>query len=317
MSAPLLQVSNLSKRFAARGGAQLHALTDISFDVQAGEVLGLVGESGSGKSTLGRSILRLVDPSAGSITFDGRDITHLTARQMRPLRRRMQMIFQDPFSSLNPRMTAGRSIAEALDIHTIVPPSLRQERVTQLLTMVGLAAEHAHRYPHQFSGGQRQRLVIARALAVQPEFLVADEPVSALDVSVQAQILNLLQDLQSTLHLTVLFVSHDLAVVEQLCQRVMVLYLGRIVETATTDRLYSSPRHPYTEALLAAAPVPIPGAKRSRPILTGDLPSALNPPSGCVYRTRCQYAIADCAQIVPPLREVEPGHLKACIRDVL
>ncbi|MCU1293892.1 MAG: oligopeptide/dipeptide transporter, ATP-binding protein [Bryobacterales bacterium] len=317
MNEPLLEVKRLSKHFSGRGGAQIHALTDVSFKMQPGEMLGLVGESGSGKSTLGRSILRLLGPSDGQIIFNGIDITHLSARDMRPVRRQMQMIFQDPFSSLDPRMTAGQIVSEALAIHKLVARANRSARVADLLRMVGLAAEDATRYPHQFSGGQRQRIGIARALAVEPAFLVADEPVSALDVSVQAQILNLLQDLQEELTLTVLFISHDLAVVKQLCQRVMVLYLGRIMETAPAGRLYAGPKHPYTEALLSAAPVPVPGAKRSRTPIGGDAPSTLHPPSGCVFRTRCPYAIAECSQVVPELREVEPGHFKACIRDVL
>jgi oligopeptide/dipeptide ABC transporter ATP-binding protein len=317
MSEPLLEVNRLSKRFPGAGGEQVYALSEVSFSMQPGEMLGLVGESGSGKSTLGRCVLRLLSPSGGQIILNGMDITQLSTRQMRPLRRQMQMIFQDPFSSLDPRMTAGQIIAEALTIHKLVPRTERSGRVTDLLRTVGLAAEDAARYPHQFSGGQRQRIGIARALAVQPALLVADEPVSALDVSVQAQILNLLQDLQANLKLAVLFVSHDLAVVKQLCHRVMVLYLGRIMETAPADQLYAAPKHPYTEALLAAAPVPVPGAKRSRIPLAGDVPSALQPPSGCVFRTRCPYAIPECARVVPELREVEPGRFKACIRDVL
>jgi oligopeptide/dipeptide ABC transporter ATP-binding protein len=317
MNEPLLEVKRLSKHFSGRGSAKVYALTEVSFSMQAGEMVGLVGESGSGKSTLGRSILRLLGPSDGQIIFNGIDITHLSARDMRPVRRQMQMIFQDPFSSLDPRMTAGQIVSEALAIHKLVARANRSARVADLLRMVGLAAEDATRYPHQFSGGQRQRIGIARALAVEPAFLVADEPVSALDVSVQAQILNLLQDLQEELTLTVLFISHDLAVVKQLCQRVMVLYLGRIMETAPAVRLYAGPKHPYTEALLSAAPVPVPGAKRSRTPLGGDVPSNLHPPSGCVFRTRCPYAIAECSQVVPELREVEPGHFKACIRDVL
>lgn len=317
MSAPLLEVKGLSKRFAARGGVSVRALADVSFEMHAGEILGLVGESGSGKSTLGRSVLRLLDPNQGQIIFKGQEITHLSGRQMLPYRKQMQMVFQDPFSSLDPRMTAGQIVSEALEIHRLIPRTRRPARVAELLRTVGLDPEHAPRYPHQFSGGQRQRLGIARALAVEPTFLVADEPVSALDVSVQAQILNLLQDLQEKLNLSVLFISHDLAVVEQLCHRVMVLYLGRIMEIAPAQRLFTTPKHPYTEALLSAAPVPLPGANRKRILLKGDIPSATDPPSGCVFRTRCPYAIAECAQIVPELREVAPGHLKACIRDVL
>lgn len=312
MSEPLLQVRHLSKRFP-----HVQALTGVSFTMQQGEVLGLVGESGSGKSTLGRTILRLLPPDDGSIVFDGTDITKLGNRALRPLRRRMQMVFQDPFSSLDPRMTAGQTISEALIVHRMVSRAEGGAWVASLLNSVGLAPEHATRYPHEFSGGQRQRLGIARALAVEPKFLVADEPVSALDVSVQAQIVNLLYDLQQKLGLTLLFISHDLAVVEQLCHRAIVLYLGRIMETGTVAELFSSPKHPYTEALLSASPIPIPGAKRERILLKGDISSSGGAPSGCVFRARCPYSIPDCSQIVPELREVSPGHWKACIRDVL
>ncbi len=314
---PLLQVRNLTKHFPGRNGSRVHALNDVSFTLQAGEVLGLVGESGSGKSTLGRSVLRLLTPDAGQIFSEGTDITSLSARQLIPFRRRMQMVFQDPYASLDPRMTAGQIISEALEIHDVVLPTERPARVKDLLQTVGLSPEYIHRYPHEFSGGQRQRLSIARALAVQPALLVADESVSALDVSVQAQILDLLRDLQQKLQLSVLFISHDLAIVEQLCQRVMVMYLGRIMESAPTSSLYGTPKHPYTEALLAAAPVPVPGVERHRTLLKGDLPSALDPPSGCVFRTRCPYAIPDCSQAVPALIEIAPGHFKACIRNVL
>jgi peptide/nickel transport system ATP-binding protein len=317
MSEPLLEVKSLSKRFTIKAGVSVRALAEVNFEIHAGEILGLVGESGSGKSTLGRCVLRLLDPNEGQIIFNGQEITHLSARQMLPYRRQMQMVFQDPFSSLDPRMTAGQIVSEALDIHKLIPRAGRPARVMELLRTVGLAPEHGPRYPHQFSGGQRQRLGIARALAVEPAFLVADEPVSALDMSVQAQILNLLQDLQEKLNLSVLFISHDMAVVEQLCHRVMVLYLGRIMEIAPAQRLFDAPKHPYTEALLSAIPVPVPGANRNRILLKGDIPSATNPPSGCVFRTRCPYAIAECSENVPELRQAAPGHFKACIRDIL
>lgn len=313
----LLDVQRVSKRFPGRGGVQVHAVSDVSFRVESGEVLGLVGESGSGKTTLGRIVLRLLNSDDGQIVFEGTDITKLSPHHMRPFRRRMQMMFQDPFSSLDPRMTAGQTISEALAIHDIVPRSERSTRVLELLRRVGLSAEHAARYPHEFSGGQRQRLGIARALAVEPIFLVADEPVSALDVSVQAQIINLLQDLHEKLQVAILFISHDLAVVEQICQRVIVLYLGRIMESAPTATLFSSPKHPYTAALLSAAPVPVPGGKRDRILLRGDVKSSGDAPSGCVFRARCPYAIEECSHAVPPLREVGPGHFKACIRDIL
>jgi len=318
---PLLAVRGLSKAFPVRGGllnrvqARVQAVQDVSFSIRQGEILGLVGESGSGKSTLGRSILRLTEPTSGEVLFKGRNVITLGRNEMRSLRREMQIVFQDPFASLDPRMTVEAIIGEALVIHRLAARKDRSAKVAELLELVGLSPDQRKRYPHQFSGGQRQRIGIARALAVKPSFIVADEPVSALDVSVQAQILNLIQDLQKQLGLTMLFISHDLLVVEHLCDQVMVMYLGRIMEIASNKRLYEAPAHPYTQALLSAAPVPDPSQRRERVLLKGDIPSPMNPPSGCVFRTRCPYAIAQCSEAVPPLREAEPGHYSACIRD--
>jgi oligopeptide/dipeptide ABC transporter ATP-binding protein len=288
----------------------------VSFAIGRGEVLGLVGESGSGKSTLGRAVLRATDPTGGRIVFDGRDISRLSRRELRPLRPRMQMIFQDPFASLNPRMTVGQIIAAPLRIQQ--PGLGRAEvaaRVAEALRTVGLAESHAERYPHEFSGGQRQRIGIARAFVMEPSFLVADEPVSALDVSIQAQVVNLLMEIKKKLDLTILFISHDLAVVGHLCDRVAVMYLGRIVEIADTRTLFRAPRHPYTEALFSAVPQADPTRARDRILLKGDLPSPLAPPSGCAFRTRCRYALPACAEAVPPLVDVGSGHQKACIRE--
>jgi peptide/nickel transport system ATP-binding protein len=314
-------VAGLSKVFPAGGGflaprgSGVRAVSEVSFALGAGEVVGLVGESGSGKTTIGRCILRLLEPTSGNVLFDGTDVTTLSRRDLRRFRRRMQIVFQDPYASLNPRMTVGRALEEILSVHDIVPRTSRRARVAELLERVGLAAEAAQHYPHEFSGGQRQRIGIARALAVEPDFIVADEPISSLDVSIQAQILNLVMDLQEELSLTVLFIAHDLAAVEQICDRVVVLYLGRIMEIAPTAGLYGAPAHPYTEALLSAAPVPDPDVKRRRIVLTGEIPSPTAPPSGCVFRTRCPYAIGACASAVPPLREIAPGRFKACLRD--
>ncbi len=319
---PLINVNNLKKWFPIRGGilsrtvGYVKAVNDVSFYVNRGEVLGLVGESGSGKTTVGRTILRLIEPTEGEVVFDGTDVVALSKAELRPFRRRMQIIFQDPFASLNPRMTVGDIIAEPLIIHRLVrTPQERTERVAELLKLVGLSPDHMRRYPHEFSGGQRQRIGIARALAVDPDFIVADEPVSALDVSIQAQVVNLLQDLKDELGLTLLFIAHDLAVVEYVSDRIAVMYLGKIMEMAPAKELYTNPQHPYTEALLSAVPVPDPTIKRERIVLEGDIPSPINPPSGCVFRTRCRYAIPECAETVPELREVSPGHFKACIRD--
>jgi oligopeptide/dipeptide ABC transporter ATP-binding protein len=317
----LVEVAELCKWFAQPRRSLTHraetirAVTDVSFAIRRGEVLGLVGESGSGKSTIGRTILRLWEPTSGTIRFDGQDITRLSRRQLKPLRRRMQLVFQDPFGSLNPRMTVEAILATPLIIHEArLSAGERRERIAGALAKVGLARHYAGRFPHEFSGGQRQRIGIARALMVEPLFLVADEPVSALDVSIQAQIVNLLLRLKDELGLTILFITHDLAVVAHSADRIAVMYLGRIVELAPTRELFGNPRHPYTEALLSAAPIPDPTLQRQRIVLTGDLPSPINPPSGCAFRTRCRYAIADCATAVPPLRPVAAGHLSACIR---
>ena len=319
MSDPLLSVQNLKTYFPVRGrrGAMVRAVDGVSFDVNQGSITGLVGESGSGKTTIGRTILRLVEPTAGRVLFEGTNLLDLGEAAMRPFRRRLQIVFQDPYASLNPRMTVAQIIGEALSTHGLAPGRARRPRIAELLARVGLDGAHMDRYPHAFSGGQRQRIGIARAIAVEPRFIVADEAVSALDVSVQAQILNLLLELRDELGLTMLFIAHDLAVVEYLCDEVVVLYLGRVMESASRDRLYSAPQHPYTRALLSAVPVPDPDAPRRRMVLQGDIPSPINPPSGCVFRTRCPYALAACAAQVPPLVEVAPGHHKACIRDDL
>ena len=316
----LLEIRNLQKYFPIRGGilsrvvANVKAVEDVSFTIKPGEVVGLVGESGSGKTTAGRSILRLIEPTDGEVIFNGTDVTKLSKSQMREFRKEMQIIFQDPFASLNPRMTVGDIIGEALTIHNLAKGKEKTERVSDLLERVGLSPSHMRRYPHEFSGGQRQRIGIARALAVDPEFIVADEPVSALDVSIQAQVVNLLQDLKEELGLTLLFIAHDLAVVEYISDKVIVMYLGRVMEIAPSKELYANPLHPYTEALLSAVPIPDPTVHRERVILQGDIPSPIDPPSGCVFRTRCPIAIDDCKHVIPPLEEVTPGHFKACIR---
>ena len=315
----LLEVNHLQKYFPIKGGilsrtvANVKAVEDVSFSIKPGEVVGLVGESGSGKTTAGRAILRLIEPTAGEVRFEDTDVTKLSKRQMREYRKQMQIIFQDPFASLNPRMTVGDIIGEALTIHNLAKGREKEARVADLLTRVGLSPAHMRRYPHEFSGGQRQRIGIARALAVDPKFIVADEPVSALDVSIQAQVVNLLQDLKEELGLTLLFIAHDLAVVEYISDKVIVMYLGRIMEIAPSKELYANPVHPYTEALLSAVPIPDPTVKRERVILQSDIPSPINPPSGCVFRTRCPIATKECAEVVPPLEEVSPGHFKACI----
>ncbi|MGP2490023.1 ABC transporter ATP-binding protein [Mesorhizobium sp. PUT5] len=310
----LLAVRGLEKQFATKSGT-VKAVDDVSFEVRRGEILGIVGESGSGKTTAGRAILRLVEPTSGEAIFDGVDLFKLSEKELRAYRRRLQIIFQDPYSSLNPRMRVGDIIGEAIDTHALAKGQARKARIEELLVRVGLSAEHARRYPNEFSGGQRQRIGIARALAVEPELIIADEPVSALDVSVQAQVLNLIQQLQRDLGLTMVFISHDLTVVEYLCDQIVVLYLGRVMEKGPAQSLYAAPRHPYTRALLATAPVPDPAARRERVILHGDIPSPLNPPSGCVFRTRCPHAIDACAQTVPASEEVGPGHSVACIRQ--
>ncbi|MER9489466.1 ABC transporter ATP-binding protein [Mesorhizobium sp. M0563] len=316
--APFLSVKNLTKHFAPTAfsrGPIVRALEDISFEVRRGQVVGLVGESGSGKTTIGRSVLRLIEPTSGQISYDGTDITRLGAAQLRRQRRKMQYIFQDPFASLSPRMTIGQILTEGLDIQGIGRKSERRAKAENALAAVELPVDAYDRYAHEFSGGQRQRIGIARALTLEPEFIVADEPVSALDVSIQAQIINLLRDLQLRLGLTMLFISHDLAVVEYICDTVIVLYLGRIMEVAPAAELYARPQHPYTRALLSAIPSLDPLARQDRQVLKGDIPSPANPPSGCVFRTRCPFALEACAGAVPPLRATAEGHLKACIRD--
>ncbi len=318
--ATLLEVNNLKKYFPIRGGilsrvvANVKAVEDVSLTVKRGEVVGLVGESGSGKTTAGRAILRLIEPTSGEVKFEGTDITKISKGQMREYRKEMQIIFQDPFASLNPRMTVGDIVGEAMVIHKLARGKDKEEKVASLLEKVGLSPNHIRRYPHEFSGGQRQRIGIARALAVDPKLIVADEPVSALDVSIQAQVVNLLQDLKEELGLTLLFIAHDLAVVEYISDKVVVMYLGRVMEIAPAKELYRNPIHPYTQALLSAVPIPDPLIKRERVILQGDIPSPINPPSGCVFRTRCPIAVKECAEVVPPLEEVSPGHFKACIR---
>lgn len=311
----LVSVRGLVKHFPVEGSDDVwRAIDGISFDILPGETLGLVGESGCGKSTTGRCLLRLIEPTRGDIQFEGRDVTAMGKRELRELRREMQIIFQDPTASLNPRMKIGDIVAEPLVIHGIGNKAERRERVAWLLGKVGLDAEYMKRYSHEFSGGQLQRIGVARALALNPKLIVADEPVSALDVSVQAQVVNLLQDLQQEFGLTYLFISHGLAVVEHISTRVAVMYLGRIVEIADAKELYLNPLHPYTVALLSAIPIPDPKEKRDRIILKGDVPTSRNPPSGCRFRTRCPIAIDECAQIDPELREVSPGHSVACIR---
>lgn len=311
----LVQVRGLVKHFPVEGSDDVwRAIDGVSFDILPGETLGLVGESGCGKSTTGRCLLRLIEPTRGDIHFQGRDVTAMGKRELRELRREMQIIFQDPTASLNPRMKIGDIIAEPLVIHSIGNKAERRERVAWLLGKVGLDADYMKRYSHEFSGGQLQRIGVARALALNPKLIVADEPVSALDVSVQAQVVNLLQDLQEEFGLTYLFISHGLAVVEHISTRVAVMYLGRIVEIADSKELYLNPSHPYTVALLSAIPIPDPTEKRDRIILKGDVPTSRNPPSGCRFRTRCPIAIDECARVDPELREVSPGHSVACIR---
>jgi oligopeptide transport system ATP-binding protein len=315
----LLEVKNLKVYFPVKHGlfsrvkAHVKAVDDVSLTLPQRETLGLVGESGCGKTTLGRAIIRLIEPTAGSVFFEGEDITQLDGAELRSRRRRFQMIFQDPYNSLNPRMTVEQIIGEAIDIHKLAESSAaRRKRILELLEAVGLNAQHAQRYPHEFSGGQRQRIGIARALAVEPRLIVCDEPVSALDVSVQAQIINLLQDLQQQRGIAYLFIAHDLAVVEHISQRVMVMYLGKAVEISEAKELVRNPRHPYTQALLSAVPEVDPGSKRKRILLPGDVPSPISPPAGCPFHPRCPYAQDVCKTDVPPLREISLGHRSAC-----
>lgn len=308
----LLSVRDLTKRFPIKGGilsreiGSVKAVSGVSFDIKKGETLGLVGESGCGKSTLGRCILRLIEPTSGQVLFKGKDITQLSPNEMRKLRRNMQIIFQDPYASLNPRMTVEEILSEPLDIHQIGTSQYeRKQRILKLLDLCGLRREAIARYPHEFSGGQRQRICIARALAVEPEFIVCDEPVSALDVSIQAQIVNLMQDLQKELGLTYLFIAHDLKVVEHISTRVAVMYLGKVVEMSTAEELYQAPKHPYTKALLSAIPIPDPSYRKTRMILKGDVPSPMNPPSGCYFHPRCPMAQENCKGDFPVLRELK------------
>ncbi len=311
----LVRVRNLVKHFAIEESNDLvRAVDGVSFDILAGETLGLVGESGCGKSTVGRCLIRLIEPTSGDVLFEGKNIVGLGNSEIQKLRREMQIIFQDPYASLNPRLNVYSIVSEPLKIHGIGNKTERLERVADLLKKVGLDADYMFRYPHEFSGGQRQRIGIARALALNPKLIIADEPVSALDVSVQAQVVNLLQDLQNEFGLTFLFISHGLAVVEHISNRIAVMYLGKIVEIAEGCELYGFPLHPYTKALLSAIPIPDPKRKRERIILQGDVPTPINPPSGCRFRTRCPIAIEDCARIIPELREIEKGHFAACIR---
>ncbi len=314
LDVPLIEVRGVKRYFGSKD-KPVRAVDGVSFAIHRGETLGLVGESGSGKSTIGRTVLRLLDCSGGQVLYRGDDIGALSNERMRKLRSKLQIIFQDPYASLNPKMRIGAVLAEALSTHGLhQAPGAQDKRIAELLELVGLRPEHASRFPHEFSGGQRQRIGIARALAVEPEFIVADEPLSALDVSIQAQVINLLADLRERLALTMLFISHDLDVVEYLCDRVVVLYLGHVMEIAPTAELFARPLHPYTRALLAASPKPDPTIESVAVPLQGDIPSPVNPPSGCVFRTRCPLALEACAQSLPMLDEMSPGRFSACLR---
>ena len=316
--APVLEVVDLKKHFPIHKGVfqrvvgNVYAVDGVSFTINEGETLGLVGESGCGKSTVGRTLLRLIEPTAGQIKIDGKDITHLGRNELRPYRREMQIIFQDPFSSLDPRMTAGSIVGEPLSVHNISRGKEQREQIAELFDRVGLRKGQMDNFPHQFSGGQRQRIGIARALALNPKLIIGDEPVSALDVSIQAQVINLLLDLQAERKLSYLFISHNLAVVEHISHKIAVMYLGRIVEYADKKRIFTSPKHPYTEALLSAVPVPDPRLKRQKIVLQGDVPSPVKPPSGCHFHTRCPYVQEQCKVEVPKLREITPGQFSAC-----
>ncbi|MBI3710462.1 MAG: ABC transporter ATP-binding protein [Proteobacteria bacterium] len=320
-TAPLLEVRRLRKWYEIKGGVIPHlighvqAVTDVSFSIGRGEVLGLAGESGSGKTTIGRCVLRLIEPTSGEVLFEGEDIGTFGPERLRKFRRHAQVVFQDPFGSLDPRMTVGEIVSEPLEVQKLFPNSKeRRDRVVELLETVALSSEFLKRRPRELSGGQRQRVGIARAIAVNPMFIVADEPVSSLDVSIQAQIVNLLEDLREKLGLAILFISHDIVVMEHLSNRIAVVYLGRVMEIGPTDELTSNPKHPYTEALLSAVPDPDPALRGKRIVLEGDIPNPVAPPSGCVFRTRCPRAIAECAAAIPPLREISPGRAAACIR---
>jgi len=315
---PLVKVRNLVKHFPKRGGifnqviAKVHAVNDVSFEIRKGETLGVVGESGCGKSTLGKAIIRLHNPTSGNVTFDGVDITHLSRSSLRPIRRRMQMIFQDPNSSLNPRMTVEAALREVIRLHKIVPAKEMRSYIDSLLTKVGLRIDDRGKYPHEFSGGQKQRIGIARALAVKPEFIIADEPVSALDVSIQAQVLNLLMDLKNELQLTLLFVSHDLKVIDHFCDRMLVMYLGNVVEEMPCQDIHAAAKHPYTKALLASNPITDPDQRGELVVLEGEVPSPYNPPPGCPFVTRCPIATDRCRTENPPLEDRGDGHRVAC-----
>jgi len=318
MPEPILEIKHLKKYFPVKGGfwsktiGYVHAVDDVSFYLYKGETLGLVGESGCGKSTTGRLILKLLEPTAGKILFEGRDISRLDRQRLKSLRRELQLIFQDPYASLNPRMTVGSIVGEAFIIHNVGNGREVEDRTAALLRKVGLHADHMRRYPHEFSGGQRQRIGIARALALNPKIIVADEPVSALDVSIQAQVINLLQDLKGEFQLSYLVIAHDLSVVEYMSDRVAVMYLGKIVEMAPGDELYKNPRHPYTEALLSAVPIPDPRLEKNRQILQGDVPSPINPPSGCYFHPRCIYRQDSCSRLSPEFCDSGNGHFVAC-----
>ena len=317
-SPPVLEVTNLKKHFPVKKGVlrrtvgQVYAVDDVTFQIGEGETLGMVGESGCGKSTVARTVLRLIEPTDGSIRLDGHDVTRLGKRDMRPYRRQMQIIFQDPFSSLNPRMSAGDIVGEPLQVHNIAHGKEKQKLVGEIFDQVGLRRSQMSAFPHEFSGGQRQRISIARALSLNPKLIVADEPVSALDVSIQAQVINLMMDLQREKRLSYLFIAHDLAVVEHISHRIAVMYLGKIVEYADKKTLFTNPQHPYTEALLSAVPVPNPKLKRARRLLQGDVPSPINPPPGCAFHTRCPFAEARCKVEMPKLVEISPGHGVSC-----
>ena len=318
MPEPILEIKHLKKYFPVKGGfwsktiGYVHAVDDVSFYLYKGETLGLVGESGCGKSTTGRLILKLLEPTAGKILFEGRDISRLDRQRLKSLRRELQLIFQDPYASLNPRMTVGSIVGEAFIIHNVGNGREVEDRTAALLRKVGLHADHMRRYPHEFSGGQRQRIGIARALALNPKIIVADEPVSALDVSIQAQVINVLQDLKGEFQLSYLVIAHDLSVVEYMSDRVAVMYLGKIVEMAPGDELYKNPRHPYTEALLSAVPIPDPRLEKNRQILQGDVPSPINPPSGCYFHPRCIYRQDPCSRLSPEFFDTGNGHFVAC-----